>query len=70
MVLGGTVYLFMTAKSELSPPEDQGIVLGMVSVPAQRHRRSRCKVYAKQIHEAAREMPEFAQMFQFIGFPR
>jgi multidrug efflux pump len=68
LVLGGTVYLFMTAKSELSPPEDQGIVLGQVSGPPNATAQQ-MQTYSKQIFDAAKEMPEFAQMFQFIGFP-
>lgn len=68
IVLGGTVYLFMTAKSELSPPEDQGIVLGQVQGPPNATAQQ-MQIYARQIHEASREVPEFAQMFQFIGFP-
>ncbi len=68
MVLGGTVYLFMTAKSELSPPEDQGIVLGQVQGPSNATAQQ-MQTYARQIHEASREVAEFSQMFQFIGFP-
>ena len=68
MVLGGTVYLFMTAKSELSPPEDQGVVLAQISGPPTATAQQ-MQTYAKQVHEAAKDLPEFAQMFQFIGFP-
>ncbi len=37
LLLAGTVYLFMTSKSELAPQEDQGIVLGQILGPPERH---------------------------------
>ncbi|HXC41196.1 MAG TPA: efflux RND transporter permease subunit [Burkholderiales bacterium] len=67
-VLGATVYLFMTSKSELSPNEDQGIVLGQVQGPPNATAQQ-MQTYSKQIFDIARESPEYEQMFQFTGYP-
>jgi multidrug efflux pump len=67
-VLGGTVYLFNTSKQELSPNEDQGVVLGQVQGPPNATPQQ-MQTYAKQIFDIASAEPEYAQAFQFIGFP-
>jgi multidrug efflux pump len=68
ILLGGTVYLFMTSKSELAPQEDQGIVLNQIlgppnATPAQ------MQTYAKQVFDIAHSLPEYDQMFQITGVP-
>jgi multidrug efflux pump len=68
ILLGGVVYLFMTSKSELAPPEDQGIVLAQI-VGAPNATSQQMNVYAHQVFEISRELPEYDQMFQITGVP-
>ena len=67
-LLGGTVYLFMTSKAELAPQEDQGIVLNQVLGPPDATPQQ-MQVYAHQVFEIAKALPEYDQMFQITGFP-
>jgi len=68
LLLAGTVYLFATAKAELSPPEDQGIVLAQVLGPPNATPQQ-MGVYAKQVFDIAHALPEYDQMFQVTGVP-
>jgi multidrug efflux pump len=68
LLLAGTVYLFMTSKSELAPQEDQGIVLGQI-IGAPNASPEQMQLYAKQMFEIAKSMPEYDQMFQITGSP-
>ena len=68
LLLGGTVYLFMTSKSELAPPEDQGIVLYQAIGPPNATPQQ-MNEYSKQIFEISRELPEYDQIFQITGTP-
>jgi len=67
-LLVGTGYLFMTAKSELAPQEDQGFIMGQFQgQPTATVQQM--GAYAEQAIDSARKMPEFRQMFQFTGSP-
>jgi multidrug efflux pump len=68
ILLGGTVYLFMTSKSELAPQEDQGIVLNQILGPPNATPQQ-MQTYAKQVFDIAHSLPEYDQMFQITGFP-
>jgi multidrug efflux pump len=68
LLLGGTVYLFMTSKSELAPQEDQGIVLSQINGPPNATPQQ-MGVYAQQVFEISKALPEYEQMFQITGFP-
>jgi multidrug efflux pump len=68
LLLGGTVYLFMTSKSELSPQEDQGIVLANVLGPPNATPQQ-MQIYAHQVFELSKSLPEYDQMFQITGVP-
>jgi multidrug efflux pump len=68
ILLAGAVYLYVTAKSELSPPEDQGIVLAQTLGPPDATPQQ-MQVYAKQVFDIAKALPEYQQMFQITGFP-
>jgi multidrug efflux pump len=68
LLLFGAVYLFMTSKSELSPPEDQGIVLGQILGPPNAT-PEQMGVYAKQVFDIAHALPEYDEMFQITGVP-
>ena len=67
-LLGGTVYLFMTSKSELAPQEDQGLVLNQILGPPNATPQQML-IYAKQVFDIAKAMPEYDQMFQITGSP-
>jgi multidrug efflux pump len=68
LLLGGTVYLFLTSKSELAPQEDQGLVLGqMIGAPDATPQQM--SAYAHQMFEVAKSLPEYDQMFQITGVP-
>jgi len=68
LLLVGVVYLFMTAKSELAPPEDQGVVLSQIQGPPNATSQQ-MGVYANQVFEIAKSIPEYDQMFQITGVP-
>jgi multidrug efflux pump len=68
LLLLATVALGITAQSELAPEEDQGIVVGQI-VGAPNATAQQMNVYATQMFELARELPEYEQMFQLTGVP-
>jgi multidrug efflux pump len=68
LLLGAVVYLFSTAKSELAPQEDQGIVLGQVTGPPDATAEQMLG-YAHQMFDIAHQLPEYFQMFQVTGDP-
>jgi multidrug efflux pump len=68
LIIPGTVYLFMTSKSEPAPEEDQGVVLGQI-VGAPDATAQQMRVYADQFYQKAKELPEFSAMFQITGIP-
>ncbi|MFL9932777.1 efflux RND transporter permease subunit [Paraburkholderia sp. RL18-103-BIB-C] len=68
LLLGGTVYLFMTSKSELAPQEDQGIVLSQIQGPPNATIQQ-MQTYADQVFNISKTLPEYAQMFQLTGAP-
>jgi multidrug efflux pump len=68
MMLCGTVYLFVTATSELAPQEDQGAVLTQIIGPPNTT-IDQMMVYSDQIFQAASKLPEYEGMFQITGAP-
>jgi multidrug efflux pump len=68
ILLGGTVYLFMTSKAELAPQEDQGLVLNQILGPPNATPQQ-MDAYSKQVFEIAKKLPEYDQMFQITGSP-
>ncbi len=68
ILLLATIALGLTAKSELAPAEDQGIVVGQV-VGAPNATAQQMSVYAEQMFTLARQLPEYQQMFQLTGVP-
>ncbi|HZU53156.1 MAG TPA: efflux RND transporter permease subunit [Holophagaceae bacterium] len=65
LVLAG---LFKMSKSELSPQEDQGIVLYHLQGPPNATPQQML-AYADQAHAIAKATPEYEQMFQLTGVP-
>ncbi|MGH8322493.1 MAG: efflux RND transporter permease subunit, partial [Steroidobacteraceae bacterium] len=68
LMLCGTVYLFLTAKSELAPEEDEGVVLAQMIGPADAT-SAQMRSYAAQVIDVARKLPEYDTMFQITGTP-
>ncbi|MEO9079077.1 MAG: efflux RND transporter permease subunit, partial [Rhodanobacter sp.] len=68
ILLLATIALGMTAQSQLAPEEDQGIVAGQI-VGAPNATAAQMNVYATQMFNAAKSLPEYEQMFQLTGVP-
>ena len=68
LLLLAAIALGMTAQSKLAPEEDQGIVAGQI-VGAPNATAQQMNVYAHQMYEAAKKLPEYEQMFQLTGVP-
>jgi len=68
ILLLATIALGMTSQSQLAPEEDQGIVAGQI-VGAPNATADQMNVYAKQMFEASKTLPEYEQMFQLTGVP-
>jgi multidrug efflux pump len=68
LLLPGVVFLFMTSKSELAPPEDQGIVLEQTVGPPTAT-LTQMQTYSDEEFSIAKKLPEYQQMFQLTGAP-
>jgi multidrug efflux pump len=66
LVLAGNFYLFKTAKSELAPEEDQGIVLAQTQGPPDAT-ITQMGLYSRQVFDIAKSLPEYSHIFQFTG---
>ncbi|WLT32719.1 efflux RND transporter permease subunit [Geothrix sp. PMB-07] len=66
LLLGGTVYLFRSSKSELAPQEDQGFIMCQIQGPPTATVQQ-MQTYADQVFEGGKKLPEFGQMFQFTN---
>jgi len=66
ILLGGVAYLYTTARSELAPTEDQGIVLMQASGPPN-STVTQMQTYADQIYAIAAAEPEYEQAFQITS---
>jgi multidrug efflux pump len=66
LLLGGVTYLYATARSELAPIEDQGIVLMSASGPPN-STVTQMQTYADQIYKIASVEPEYEQAFQITS---
>ncbi len=60
--------MFKMSQSELAPQEDQGLVASLVT-GAPTATADQMQVYAKQIFDVAKSVPEYEQMFQITGVP-
>jgi multidrug efflux pump len=66
ILLVGVAYLYATARSELAPTEDQGIVLMQASGPPN-STVNQMQMYADQVYQIASAEPEYEQMFQITS---
>ncbi len=60
--------MFKMSQSELAPQEDQGLVASLVTGDPTAT-ADQMQVYAKQVFEVAKSVPEYEQMFQITGVP-
>ena len=66
ILLGGVTYLYATARAELAPTEDQGIVLMQASGPPN-STVNQMQTYADQTYAIAAAEPEYEQAFQITS---
>jgi len=66
LLLGGTVLLFRSSKSELAPQEDQGLIMCQMQGPPTATVQQ-MQAYSDQIFQRSNTLPEFRQMFQFTN---
>ena len=66
ILLGGVAYLYATARAELAPTEDQGIVLMSATGPPN-STVNQMQTYADQIYQISAAEPEYEQMFQITS---
>jgi multidrug efflux pump len=64
-VLCLTIYLFVTADSELAPNEDQGVVVAQIK-EAPDATYQQMEMYSKQMFDAAASLPEYYGVFQNV----
>ena len=62
------IVMFSMVQKELAPEEDQGLVLSHV-VGSPTATSEQMQTYANQVFKAAKDTPEYAQMFQITGVP-
>jgi multidrug efflux pump len=68
LLLPGLVFLFMTAKTELAPEEDQGVVLEQTIGPPNAT-LTQMQKYSDMEFEISHKLPEYQAMFQLTGAP-
>ncbi|HUA88666.1 MAG TPA: efflux RND transporter permease subunit, partial [Steroidobacteraceae bacterium] len=68
LILPGVIYLFVTAKSELAPIEDQGVVLE-ATIGAPDATLTQMQAYSDAEFAISKKLPEYQQMFQLTGAP-
>jgi multidrug efflux pump len=68
LLLPCVALLFKTAKSELAPQEDQGIVLEATTGPPDAT-LTQMQAYSDAEFQIAKQLPEYQQMFQLTGQP-
>ncbi len=62
------VVMFSMSQSELAPTEDQGVVVAQMKGPPTAT-AAQMQLYARQMFQIAKTIPEYAQMFQIAGVP-
>ncbi|MEO8401020.1 MAG: efflux RND transporter permease subunit [Gammaproteobacteria bacterium] len=66
IILLSNYFLFTTSQSELSPQEDQGIIIAQVTAPANSSLRQ-TQLYANQVYRIFKDYPETDHIFQIDG---
>ena len=63
IVLGSIYFLFTMSKGELSPPEDQGFVISIITPPPTAT-LEQSVIWQRQVYQAAHSIPEVDHVFQ------
>ncbi|HEY0281835.1 MAG TPA: efflux RND transporter permease subunit, partial [Rhizomicrobium sp.] len=63
VVLASIYFLFSMAKSELSPPEDQGFVIALLT-PSPTATLQQSQIWQREVYSVARSFPETDHVFQ------
>ena len=66
IILTSNYFLFVTSQSELAPQEDQGIIIGQVTAPANSSLQQ-THLYSEQVAKIYQKFPETAHIFQIDG---
>lgn len=66
IILLSNYFLFTTSQSELSPQEDQGIIIAQVTAPANSSLKQ-TQLYANQVYKIFKGYPETDHIFQIDG---
>ena len=67
LILGSNYFLFIHAKSELAPQDDQGFMMGMLTA-APDATLEQTKLYSLQMADLIKDIPEIDHIFQVEGF--
>lgn len=67
LILGSNYFLFIHAKSELAPQDDQGFMMGMLTA-APDATLQQTKLYSLQMADLIKDIPEIDHIFQVEGF--
>lgn len=67
IILTSIYFLYSTAKSELAPQEDQGIILAQLST-APNASLGQTQLYANEIYKIFKSFPETARIFELDGY--
>jgi multidrug efflux pump len=68
LVAGSIYFLFTTLKSELSPTEDRGVIVG-IGIAPEGSTLDFTDKYARQMEALAQQIPEIEQYFVVTGYP-
>lgn len=66
IILLSIYFLYSTAKSELAPPEDQGIIISLLTASPNATLRQ-TELYSKQVYQIFKQFPELDHVFQLDG---
>ena len=66
IILLSNYFLFSTSKSELSPQEDQGIIISQVTAPANAY-LAQTQLYANEVYNIFKKYSEVDHIFQIDG---
>jgi multidrug efflux pump len=67
IILGSNYFLFINAKSELAPQDDQGFMMGMLTA-APDATLQQTRLYSLQMADLLKDIPEIDHVFQVEGF--
>ena len=66
IILGSIYFLFVTSKTELAPPEDQGVIISLLTAPPNATLKQ-TTLYSKELYKIFADYPETEHVFQLDG---